>query len=165
MVSLEFSATQEIVVESIAWNTMAARMEVNDRAEFKARGNSVDTCLLEFLQDNDIEVEKEVKILETNLLAAVPFIPYKMRSITVLQHPADPNLVRVYVKGAPEVVLTSCSQKHDSEGEIVPFSGEEQQKLMEEVITEQFAKRCFRTIVCAYKDLSKEEYNDLAKWH
>ncbi len=84
MVSLEFAATQEIVVESIAWNTMAAKMEVNDRAEFKARGNSVDTSLLEFLQDNDIEVEKEVKILETNLLAAVPFIPYKMRSITVL---------------------------------------------------------------------------------
>ena len=55
--------------------------------------------------------------------------------------------------------------KHDKEGEIVVFEEEDKKILMNGIIAEQFAKRSFRSIVCAYKDLTKEEYNDLATWH
>ena len=40
----------------------------------------------------------------------------RKRACTVLRHPADNNLVRVFVKGAPEYVLENCEMYYDKDG-------------------------------------------------
>ncbi len=40
--------------------------------------------------------------------ASSPHNPIKKRSAVAIEHPDNPQKVVVYVKGAPEVIMTSC---------------------------------------------------------
>jgi magnesium-transporting ATPase (P-type) len=41
-----------------------------------------------------------------------------------MQHPDFEETVRVYVKGAPEYVLSKCTKTFSIKGEIIPMSDE-----------------------------------------
>jgi hypothetical protein len=56
LVSEELIVSRELIIESILFNSTDARIEMDPNAQFKPEGNSIDCCLLEFLQDNEVEL-------------------------------------------------------------------------------------------------------------
>lgn len=50
------------------------------------------------------------------ILQFIPFNSERKRATTAVSHPDDHNIVRVYVKGAPEMVIQLCDNYFDSNG-------------------------------------------------
>lgn len=101
--------TLDLIYESILFNC-EARVEMDD-FNYIPVGNPTETALLRFLQDADIPIHLLIKKKYGKIRAALPFSSTKKRSVTVVQHPSDSNLIRIYLKGAPEVVQELCTQE------------------------------------------------------
>ncbi|CDW82450.1 calcium-translocating p-type pmca-type family protein [Stylonychia lemnae] len=81
------------------------------------------------------------------------------RAFTAIRHPEDPNLVRVFCKGAPEVVLKLISKQIDKDGSVTQISTLKKDEINAKIVNETFAKRAFRTIMLAYRDYSFQEFD------
>jgi magnesium-transporting ATPase (P-type) len=78
---------------------------------------------------------------------------------TVLQQIDDNTFnydKRLHVKGAAEIVLSSCTHFLNEGGEKVEL-GEEMREFLTTDVIEDFAKQALRTICFAYKDLQENE--------
>ena len=98
--------------------------------------------------------QKEGKILQI-----IPFNSRRKRASTVLQM-ADGS-VRVFLKGAPEIVIDYCTKWIDQHGDPQELTEEKRKHILGNIVTQTFAKKAFRTIMIAYGDISKQDYEDL----
>jgi magnesium-transporting ATPase (P-type) len=55
----------------------------------------------------------------------IPFNPHRKRSIVALQHPDMDDIVRVYVKGAPEIIILKCTKTIGINGQVSHMNDEE----------------------------------------
>jgi len=99
------------------------------------------------------------------IVATIPFNSKRKKATTAIVLPENENVVRVFVKGAPEIVLDLCNTYLGSNGSAEELSSYKKDDIMKSVIKEQFAVRAFRTLLIAYKDLSIEEFNDIKRNH
>lgn len=111
--------------------------------------------------------EKDGKVL-----AQVPFNSNLKRSVIAVQHPGLEDTVRVYVKGAPEVVLKSCSNHYQIAGQQniegtndrynvaqkVPLDENARFKILNQVMEDQMAKDSLRAIAFSYCDMSVHDF-------
>lgn len=67
---------------------------------------------------------------------------------------------RVFVKGGPEILLPLCDTQLSAKGETVSLEEAEKNKIENEVVR-NFAAKCYRTILVAYKDFTAQEWEDL----
>jgi magnesium-transporting ATPase (P-type) len=72
----------------------------------------------------------------------------------------DSDIVRVYVKGAPELIIGKCTKTFDVNGQRINFTDEEQNYIYTSVIYENFTSKGYRTLAFAYKDMTLDEFND-----
>ena len=75
----------------------------------------------------------------------------------VTNHPEDAGLVRVFVKGASEIVLERCVEVVKANGETEIISNEQKEDIELNVI-DNYAKKAYRTLTLSYKDMSREEF-------
>ena len=75
----------------------------------------------------------------------------------VLTKPMRAEDVRIYTKGATEVILERCSNILTSDGQIEMLSLEKKGDIKQNVIS-AYAKQAYRTFALAYKDVSREEF-------
>jgi len=82
LIAEDLHKTKDLIIENILYNTTDCRLEMDDHAKYKPEGNSVDCCLIEFLQDNEIQIlaEREVR---NQVLCQIPFNSQKSRALTV----------------------------------------------------------------------------------
>ena len=71
------------------------------------------------------------------------------------------NIVRVFVKGAPEILMDYCTQWIDEAGNKQELSEEKRKHIVNNIVTNEFAKKAYRTIMIAYSDISYEDYDKL----
>jgi magnesium-transporting ATPase (P-type) len=88
------------IQESILYNC-DARVEMAE-AVYKTVGNGTEVGLLNFLQDADIPIHLLINKKHGNILMNSPHSPETKRSAVAIQSPDRPNMVSIYVKGAPE---------------------------------------------------------------
>jgi Ca2+ transporting ATPase len=98
---------------------------------------------------------------DVNKVDAIPFNSIRKMATLVIQHPEDNTKIRVFCKGAPEIVFKFCDKYMNEEGNAVELSEEKKAQITKDVITEQFAKNALRTILVTYVDYTVEEYNQL----
>lgn len=89
----------------------------------------------------------------------IPFSSDRKAMSTIVKHPSDPNLLRIFTKGASEVVLRRCAFRVDSEGTLKALPEQKLQKI-EDAIILQLAASALRTICIAYKDFNPSEHPD-----
>ena len=77
---------------------------------------------------------------------------------TVIAHPGDESQVRVFVKGASEVILERCTNVIRADGKVDMLSQDEKAKILKDVI-HKFSSKALRAIGFAYKDMSMEDFN------
>lgn len=93
----------------------------------------------------------------------MPFSSKRKRATTALLLPDDKNKVRVFCKGAPEIVLGFCTKFLDKSGSQAEMTQKMKDELMNVVVKEQFAKECLRTLLMAYVDYDLKKFNELKK--
>ena len=102
---------KEIIRESIIANT-DVRIEANDElCIYEPKGSPIEVCMIQFLMDNEEDIQN--KLIARNQyspkLVQLPFCQTLKRKVVVRRVQDRPELVRIYVKGAPEYVIALCS--------------------------------------------------------
>jgi magnesium-transporting ATPase (P-type) len=118
-----FPEVIELVKESIIYNT-DARIEMDDKAFYVPVGQGTEVGLIKFLQDAEVPVQDMITKKYGKIEAVIPFSSIRKRSITAVRHPDRDDIVRVYIKGAPEFISHNCSRTYDVDGRCVSMSYE-----------------------------------------
>lgn len=93
--------------------------------------------------------------------AVVPFSAIRKRSITAVRLPGREDLVRIYIKGAPEFIAHKCSRTIEVDGRTVPMTNEQLNYIMQDILKHKFTTQGLRGIAFAYKDLSIDDFERL----
>ena len=114
------------IVESIVWNSQAY-IEMTENSFYVPVGNGTEVSLIKWLQAAEIPVHEHMAEKEGRVLASVPFSSKLKRSIIAVEHPHLHDTVRIYVKGAPEIVVNNCRSFYDEHAQKVPLQEGEKQ--------------------------------------
>ena len=105
----------QLLIESILYNT-DARIEMDDDAYYVPVGNGTDVGLIRFLQDANVAAHEIIKKKLGRIVTVIPFSPVTKRAIIAVRHPDLEDVIRIYVKGAPEYILDKCTRTHHVDG-------------------------------------------------
>lgn len=151
--------TAELLTQGVLFNC-SARIE-REEGKYVPKGNCTEQGLIRFLMDVKVPAYEIIREKENNILQQIPFNSARKRACTVVRHPRDTNKVLVFVKGAPEIVIDYCDKYFDNNGNAVELDTQAKDRILKEVVTNTFAKKAFRTLLIAYAELSKDEYERL----
>jgi magnesium-transporting ATPase (P-type) len=177
------------LVEGVLWNS-SARLEVNDGKDkevtdqFILRGNVTEQGLIKFfmgVMGGQGCVDQKNKLLEENILSVISFSSSRKRGSIVVRNPnfeGTDQEVRIYTKGAPDMVLESTEWVLAADGSIAKLSdstevpaellldGEIQgatdsHRAIFERTIKKFADQAYRTLLITYKDMSMNDFNNI----
>ncbi len=146
---LDDSQTATLIKEGVAINSTAF-LDFTDQREAKAVGNPTEAALLLWLFQNNVDYISYRD--HTKIVRQVPFST-KYKYMATLVATDEPDLLLMYVKGAPEIVLRHCSKIRMEEGE------QPMEAFLEPV--EQHLSACqnqaMRTLGFAYRYLDRKD--------
>lgn len=146
---LDESQTSMLVKEGIAMNSTAF-LDFSNKQEAKVVGNPTEGALLLWLFQQNVDFISYRD--HTRIVKQVPFSTrYKYMATIVATD--DPDMLLMYVKGAPELVLRHCSKIRMQEGE-VPM--ETCRESVERHLLD-YQSRAMRTLGFAYRYLGRKE--------
>ncbi|KAL5013629.1 hypothetical protein ScPMuIL_007899 [Solemya velum] len=144
---------QEILLHGISVNSGYTSRVMKPKApgELPTQlGNKTECALLGFLLDMEQDYEAvRNKITENHLVKVYTFNSVRKSMSTII--PLAEENFRLFTKGASEIVLKKCEFMMDSNGVAQPFSVQQQEQIVANII-EPMAGDGLRTICLAYKD-------------
>lgn len=161
MQSSALNDANRVITKDCVFFPNEARVEMDENARYSPNGNPTEASMLRFWQMNGIRIEEEVKRTAGRMLTNIPFDSVRKHDVVAVQHPEDDSLVRIVMKGAPEVVLNQCTRYLDNAGNISDFSENGQLDTIAEC-ENTMAKHGLRILAYAYRDYSKQQYDDMA---
>jgi len=126
----------DLIKESVIFNSQA-HIEMTENAFYEPVGNGTEVSMLKWLQKCEIPVHEIMASREGRILCHVPFSSMKKRSLIAVRHPVVEDLVRVYVKGTPEIVLNNCNYQLDVTGSTIRFDQDAHTYVTEDIVTGQ----------------------------
>ncbi|CAF1068097.1 unnamed protein product [Rotaria sp. Silwood1] len=153
--------TKDIILEGISVNSSyASKLLAPPEKETlpKQVGNKTECGLLGFvvgLNGNYNDIRQ--RYTEEKFVHVYTFNSVRKSMSTVIQRPD--SIVRMYTKGASEIVLKKCKTILNRNGEIIPFSNVDYDRLVQTVI-EPMACDGLRTICVAYRDFPSDKLPD-----
>ena len=161
------------IIESIVYNSQAY-IEMTENSFYLPVGNGTEVSLLKWLQKAEIAIHEKMATKSGNVVAQVPFNSKLKRSIIAVRHPELRDIVRVYVKGAPEIVVKACKNTYDKEDAMteegekyqralkVPMSDEAKDKIMDHMKNDM-TKHALRAIAFSYTDMSTSDFEGVMR--
>ena len=177
-----------LLLKGVMWNS-SARIERNDGSDpavtepFITRGNVTEQGLIKFfmraLGGEGCIAEKNA-LTEENTMLVISFTSSRKRASIVVRDPSKEGTdqeVRIYCKGAPDMLFEYTTGVVNANGEICSLEDEVTvaKELLEEGEDEatdshrgifertvkKFANQAYRTLLITYKDMSMEAYETL----
>ena len=155
----DFHASQ-LMIQGVLFNC-SARIERTKEGFYEPMGNCTEQGLIRYLQNVSVPVQDVIRLKEERILQTIPFNSRRKRACTAVQVPGQNGTVRVFLTGAPEIVIEHCTSYIDQEGHTVALSAEKREQIIGQVVSNTFAKRAYRTLMIASADLTMEEYERL----
>lgn len=134
---------------------------MDDKAYYVPVGNGTETGFIKFLQDAEIPVHDDILKKLGKIETVVPFSTIRKRSLTALRHPDHDDFVRVFMKGAPEIVVSKCSRTYHIDGKVIPLDDTQANYILNDILIQKFTTAGYRTLAFAYKDMSLEDFQQL----
>jgi magnesium-transporting ATPase (P-type) len=108
------SEMKDLLKEAIVSNT-DVRIEAVDDGDvprYEPKGQPIEVGMIQFLIDNEEDVQNIFinRNRYTPKIVQLPFDQALKRKIVVRQINGNPEYVRVYVKGAPELIVPMCEE-------------------------------------------------------
>jgi Ca2+ transporting ATPase len=119
--------------------------------------------MIRFLQDVGVKAHEIIKEKEDRIEVFIPFNSARKRACTAVRHPTKPDTVRIFVKGAPEMVIQLCDRYFDENGQEKDLTNHKKEHVVNSVVRDAFAVNAYRTLLIAYTDLSVHEYENLKR--
>ena len=98
---------------------------------------------------------------KNEIVFKLPFNSRRKRSTMVIKHPLKAGMVRVFVKGAPEIIIEKCTKYIGQRGEQVTMTADKRDRIIYEDVVKKFAKKCYRTLLLAYADYDEARWENL----
>ena len=95
---------------------------MDDKAFYVPVGSGTEVGIIKFLQEAEIPVHDLIRKKFGRIETVIPFSTLRKRSIVAVRHPDHDDLVRIFVKGAPEIIVGKCSRTYDVDGKVIPMS-------------------------------------------
>jgi magnesium-transporting ATPase (P-type) len=156
------SQWKDLIKEAILCNT-DVRIEVNDaECKYEPCGSSLEVGMIKFLIENEEDVQ--MKFISRNKyqrkLGQLPFDQNLKRKVVVRSIKGNDELVRVYVKGAPEYIVDLCTHtlNHDL-SKHRELDHEEKELMLTNIISLQMAQEGLKVLTYAFKDMHKEDFD------
>lgn len=104
--------------------------------------------------------KEQIKERDSNKpVAQIPFSSERKRATNVIT--LNNGMIRVFCKGAPEIVLAKCTNWVGQDGQTLPLQDADRKYIIEEVQL-QYARKCLRTLLVAYLDYDKSSWDQLS---
>lgn len=116
---------KKLLGESILYNCSAV---VEDGV---ASGNCTEVGIIKYIMTLGIDAQRTLNSKSDNMLSLIPFNSKRKRATTVIQHPDDAQKVRVFCKGAPEIVIDYCTKFVNETGEEVDIDAEKKTEIID----------------------------------
>ena len=144
------------IKESIVYNSQAY-IEMDENSFYVPVGCGTEVSLIKWLQSAEIPVHDIMAFKEQTgrVCAEVPFNSNLKRSIIAIHHPHLQDTVRIYVKGAPEIVVTNCQSHFNENAKKVPLTDMDREYLVKDTMKEKMTTKGFRVIAFSYSDVSR----------
>lgn len=179
-VSQEMGFAYNDLLEGIMWNS-SARIE-KEEGVWVTKGNVTEQGLIKFFMNTiDAEgcIKQRLKLTDSNTLELISFSSSRKRASIVVRNPERAGTdqeVRVYTKGAPDMLFDKLSGILNANGDVCPTNqtvdcpkelleiGNESKTTLMGILEKSvklFAKNAFRTILVTYRDLSMKEFESI----
>lgn len=148
----------ELIAQAVLYNSSAFIGEKDGKKI--TMGNVTECGIINYLNDNGVPCEELIKHRKSENfeLCSIPFSSARKRETNVVTLPN--GKIRVFVKGAPEIVLGFCDHYCGVGGSTHELSGSKKKEIINDVIG-SFANKCFRTIIISYVDLDHHQFENL----
>ncbi|OQE44983.1 hypothetical protein PENCOP_c002G02465 [Penicillium coprophilum] len=143
--------------QSIAINSAAVESQYDGRRQYL--GSQTEAALLRFSQDYLEQGRLDYDRASAEVVDLLPFDSSRKYMITVVRLPS--GLHRLYVKGAPEILLEKCvtTVAQPTQGlDTTPITKDGIDQILQEV--SQYASRSLRTIAICFRDVEDLLYRD-----
>ena len=131
-------ATATLMAEGVLYNC-SARIERDERGNQNPVGNVTEQGLLRCLIDLNVNCMETLLSKDECMLHLIPFNSSRKRAATCIRHPSNPNLVRAFCKGAPEIVLQYVTKMYDKSGKVVSIDETQKEMIKKKIVGESFA--------------------------
>ena len=150
---LDDSQTSMLVKEGISMNSTAF-LDFSDKQNAKAVGNPTEAALLMWLFKRNVDFIRYRD--HTKIVKQVPFST-KYKYMATIVNTDDPDLLLMYVKGAPELVMKRCAKIRMQEGEVEmePHRAQVEEHLL------RCQNQAMRTLGFAYRYLKRDEKDSM----
>lgn len=142
--------TKQLVIDGILYNC-TAKIEMSENAMYIPNGNGTECGMLKFIQNNGHAVQDLIKNKVGRVKTFIPWTPKRKMESTAILQPGDDNTVRVYSKGAPEVLLQKCNMDESQRAQ-----------LLADVVDNEMGANGVRPFAYAYREMALGDYEDLA---
>ncbi|EAR95699.2 calcium-translocating P-type ATPase, PMCA-type protein (macronuclear) [Tetrahymena thermophila SB210] len=139
----------QILTEGLCVNSNAFPT-VDKNGNFSQNGNKTECALLELAYQFDVDYRNYRP--SDNIIKVIPFSSDRKRMTTVYQpKEGNKNILRVYTKGAPDIILDFCKKFINRNGQVETINEDFLIKIKE--IQKKFANDCLRTLLLTYKEI------------
>jgi magnesium-transporting ATPase (P-type) len=108
----------------------------------------------------DVESKLSERRNDIDILFSIPFSSKRKRATTVIKHPSQAGKVRVFCKGAPEMVIKYCDYFLDSSGSAERLDDDKKDDVIGRIV-KGFAKKAYRSLLVSYCDYDEREWERL----
>lgn len=150
------------IVESVVFNVSAGFVYDESTNSERLEGNVTECGMLKYLVSSGVDVKAELAAKEGKEEWKIPFNSSRKRATAAFRR--DDGSVRVFCKGAPEIVIEYCSKYHTADG-LVELSQEKKDSITTEEVVKRFASKCWRTMLVSYCDYTSDEWDALKAEH
>ena len=156
------SAICELVGEGVLYNCSATIEEKEDGTR-KTIGNVTEIGLINYLVAAGIDAEGKLQDKKDNVdkIFEIPFSSKRKRQTTVIKHPSQEGKVRVYCKGAPEIVIEYCDSFLGANGNAEDLSDEKKDEIINQRVVKKFAAKTYRTLLISYCDYDEAQWENM----
>jgi Ca2+ transporting ATPase len=125
------------------------------------KGSKTDIAMLQLLEKCKVNFTALQGTHIKKSTIKFPFSSARKRQAIILEGLPGTSSRRMYIKGASDMVLATCTQYHSFEsGTVVPITPQIRTKM--EAAIKELAGHALRTIVCGYKEIDANEDHESA---
>ena len=119
--------------------------------------------LINYLVDAGFDAEAKLKERKDDVVPVfgIPFSSKRKRQTTVIKHPSQEGKVRVFCKGAPEIVIEYCDSMLGANGNVEDLPDEKKEEIINERVVKKFAAKTYRTLLVSYADYDEGEWESM----
>lgn len=152
-------ASSDDVQKAIIFNSTAF-IETGDDGKDAYQGNVTEIGLLKYLNISGCPVKDHITEREQQKpIFTIPFSSARKRATTVCWINGG-SKVRVFCKGAPEMVIKSCESQIGAGGQVIELTSEDK-NYCTGTVQKQYADKCLRTLLIAYADYDQSQWEQM----